>query len=231
MGDQHGTPSPETTGRERFGPAHGDARAYDWRDYFDAVRGQGPRDTLLRALECFEAQRAPDARAAEPLAVDLGCGSGRDTLELLRRGWRVVAIDLSPAGLAELEALAAGIAPGRLRTVLQRFEDALWPVCDLLNASFSIPHTDPDDFPALWRKITASIRPGGRFAGQLFGVRDGWATRPDGIVRTYHDRADVLRLFEGFELECLDEVERPGKNAMGEPKDWHVFLVVARRLK
>ena len=64
-----------------------------WVRYF-AAAGDAPRDTLLRALELHEAEgRSPGT------AVDLGCGGGRDALELLRRGWRVLAVDAEPAAI------------------------------------------------------------------------------------------------------------------------------------
>jgi hypothetical protein len=47
----------------------------------------------------------------------------------------------------------------RVSGIVARFEDATVAACDLLNASFSIPHCSPSDFPALWGRITASIRP------------------------------------------------------------------------
>jgi SAM-dependent methyltransferase len=196
----------------------------EWSAYFDAVAGLPARETLLAALQRFELE-PPAAR----IAVDLGCGEGRDTAELLRRGWRVLAIDSQSEAIDRLRSRVTLSDPVRLATLVARYEDASWPVCDLVNASFSIPHTEPADFPVLWGKIVASIRTGGRFAGQFFGVRDSWATRPDGVTRTYHTRADVEGMLRGFEAEQFEEIERPGKNALGEPKYWHVFHVVARK--
>ena len=63
-----------------------------WSRYY-AAAGQDPRETLLAALERF------DAEGRAGLAVDLGCGTGRDTFELLRRGWRVLAIDAQSEAL------------------------------------------------------------------------------------------------------------------------------------
>lgn len=45
--------------------------------------------TLLRFAEA-ERQRAPDG-----LALDIGCGAGRNALPLVRQGWRVLGTDLS----------------------------------------------------------------------------------------------------------------------------------------
>jgi len=38
--------------------------------------------------------------------LDIGCGQGRDALPLARQGHRVVGVDLSPAGIAEMTAAA-----------------------------------------------------------------------------------------------------------------------------
>jgi SAM-dependent methyltransferase len=213
----------------------------DWPAYFDAVAGLPARETLLYALGRFEGESGNAAEGeqrnaerstalgSERLAVDLGCGDGRDAVVMLERGWRVVAVDGEAEGIRRLEARVPVEARARLRTIVARFEDAQWPECDLVNASFSIPHCSPADFPGLWTKIARSIRRGGRFAGQLFGVNDSWAKRPDGVMRTYHTRAEVDAMLAGFEVEMLDEVEREGKTAFGEPKYWHVFHVVARK--
>jgi SAM-dependent methyltransferase len=198
----------------------------DWPAYFDAVAGLPARETLVMALDLFDRER----QAAGALAVDLGCGEGRDTAELLRRGWRVLGIDSSAEGLGRMRERVRGVGGlERLEVLEARFEEARWPVCRLVNASFSIPHCDPRDFPGMWARIAASIEPGGRFAGQFFGVNDSWATRPDGVTRTYHMRHDVEGMLEPFDIERLDEVERPGKTALGEPKYWHVFHIVAKK--
>ncbi|MDX2017521.1 MAG: class I SAM-dependent methyltransferase [Planctomycetota bacterium] len=210
----------------------------DWGSFYRAVAGKPARETLLDALARFEAEGRTGLHA-----VDLGCGSGRDTLELLRRGWTVTALDHDPGSFpAFVPALAPELA-SRLTTIAASYEDADWPGADLVNASFSIPHCREGSFEPLWEKIARSIRPGGRFAGQFFGVCDGWGgarpdQRPDPVPapgwrhgREFHDRAGVERLLAsaGLRAETLNEVERPGVTAMGEPKYWHVFHVVGVR--
>jgi SAM-dependent methyltransferase len=54
-------------------------------------------------------QRLGVAAGAGALAVDLGCGSGFQSLALARLGFRVRAVDLSPRLLAELAGHAAGM--------------------------------------------------------------------------------------------------------------------------
>ncbi len=208
----------------------------DWPGYFGAVRGKGPRETLLHALSKFDAESPADAsalqsarssRSAQPtrLAIDLACGEGRDTLELLRRGWRVVAIEPEADGLQQLLDQVDEMQALRLSAQVADFASARLIPCDLVNSSFALPFCPADQFDALWNKITDAIRPGGRFAGQFFGDRDSWAT----CGRTLgHSRSQIDRLFAGFILERLEEEEKD--DLAGESsKHWHVFHIVARK--
>ncbi len=192
----------------------------DWRDYYARMTGRPPRRTLLAALERF----GDDPRRRD--AVDLGCGEGRDTIELLRRGWSVLAIDAEPAAIEALRA-RPDLPPGaRLETRIARFEAAPWPEVDLVNASFSLPLCPFESFARVWARIRATLRPGGRFAGQLFGDRDGWRERP-GI--TFHDRAAVTHLLADYVVEMLEEEESDGVTPYGKAKHWHLFHIVARQ--
>ena len=121
--------------------------------------------------------------------------------------------------------LLVGADTPRLETRIARFEEAEWPSCDLVNASFSLPLCTPAAFPALWARIVRSLRTGGRFCGQFYGVRDEWAS--GGLVTL--TRTEVDRLLAPFEVELLEEWEDDGTTALGSPKHWHLFHVVARK--
>ena len=136
----------------------------------------------------------------------------------------MVAIDGEQDAIDRLRASVAG-ADDRLETEVARFEDAHWPSCDLVNASFSLPFCPPDRFDAVWRRIVDSIRPGGRFAGQLFGDRDEWA----GSGISVQTRAELDELLRPFDVERLEEVDEDGSTITGRPKHWHLFHVVARK--
>ena len=192
--------------------------------YYAATRDGAPRKTLLRALDAFDADPVREPR----FAVDLGCGTGRDTVELLRRGWSVLAIDAEASAIAELaarpEAAAAGV---RLQTRVARFEAETLPGADLVNSSFALPLCPPEQFPALWQRIRAALAPGGRFAGQIFGPRDSWAARTPPI--TIHDSDGVDALLAGMAVEMLEEEETDSITPRGQTKHWHIFHVVARK--
>lgn len=195
----------------------------DWAAYYSAVVGRPPRDTLLAALARFELE---ESAASSRLAVDLGCGEGRDTVELLRRGWRVLGIDGEPEAIARLLS-RPDINLDCLETQVVRFEQMNLPeAVDLINASFALPFCPPEHFLGLWKKIVLSLRSGGRFCGQLFGDRDSWAIYSS---LNYHTREQVEMLLQPFEVEMLEEEEHPGKTALGEDKHWHLFQIVARK--
>lgn len=201
-------------------PAHAFAATRDWPGYFAAVAGRPPRETLLRALELF-------GSSPPGFAIDLGAGEGRDTAPLLARGWRVLAIDGHPEAVRRIAARADIPPAARARLEVRRamLESADLPPCDFLNASFTLPFCRPEHFPALWSRIVAAIRPGGRFAGQFFGPRDDWAALPD---RTHHSLAQVRALLSAFSIEFFQEEDKDGQDSLSHPKHWHAFHVVAR---
>ena len=202
-------------------PAFVYASTRDWEGYFEVIQGRPARETLLHALSLFEREDSGSAR----LAVDLGCGEGRDSAALLAAGWNVHAIDGHPDGIRRLVSREDLVDPRRLTMQLAPFESVELPSCDLVNASFSLPFCSPAHFPELWERIVGCIRPGGRFAGQFFGDRDSWAAIED---RSHHTRAEVEEMLGAFEIEMLKEEEREGQDCTGVGKHWHVFHVVAR---
>ena len=193
----------------------------EWTRYYAAV-GLAPRTTLLEAMRRFD-----EEEPRERFAVDLGCGRGGDTLELLRRGWRVLAMDGTAEAIDRLRALELSAEErDRLETRVARFETADWPPVDLVNSSFALPFCPPGEFPAVWRRIVESLRAGGRFSGHLFGDRDEWSDQDD---ITFQTRAEAEALLSRFEVELFDEIEEDGETAVGKPKHWHFFLLVAQR--
>ena len=194
----------------------------DWATYYENTEQRPPRATLIRALDSFEREGRPEnARAA-----DLGCGSGRDTIEILRRGWAVHAVDSSKDAIDGLTARPDLPNNAEVHTQLARYEDMVLPGCDLINASFSLPLCPPHAFPGVWRKVCDSLRTGGRFSGQLYGDRDSWAV---GEGMTFHTAKEVDTLLAGFKVEFLFEEEEDSVTPRGTPKHWHIFHVVAKK--
>jgi len=186
-----------------------------WSDYYAANDGREPRRALLDVL-------ANEGRPGR--AIDLGCGSGIDTLAMLRGGWRVLAIDAEREAIDRLEARVPPDLAGRLDTRVSRMEDAELPASDLLHASYSLFFCDPARFPDVWGRIATSLAGGGRFVGELLGDRDTWA--PEDDISAFVE-AEARALFDGWTVERF-EVEEDDGEACSGPKHWHVFHVVAR---
>ena len=80
----------------------------------------------------------------------------------------------------------------------------------------------------MWNKITSSIIIGGIFCGQLFGNEDGWASNQN---MTFHNRESLDDLFKDFRIHFLHEENSISNTSSGEEKNWHVFDLVAEKLK
>ncbi len=198
----------------------------NWDEYYVNKSNQIPRETLLKVLEFFDKEK----KSAAPLyAIDLGCGHGADTLELLKRGWRVLAIDNNAAGLSLLEESIKPEFKDRLEASKMSFENIKLTECDLVNAGYSLPFCAPEYFPGLWDKIESSVKTGGRFSGNFFGLNDSWANTPR---MTFHTKEQVLKFFEKFEfeIEYFDEKDEDGFTSGGDAKHWHVYSVIARKV-
>lgn len=187
----------------------------DWREFIRITSGQPAWPRLAGAAALFDAPGE---------ALDLGAGGGRDTEHLLRAGWRVTAVDASPASAAALRRLPRQRSLEFVQSRIEDFEPATY---DLVNAQFSLPFIAPPRYHAALRRLRGSVRPGGVMAATFFGERDQWNEAGAGINFTTADA--VRELFAGWELIELTEVEEDGQTADGSPKHWHVFHVIARR--
>lgn len=195
-------------------------RAAGWAAYYQQLRDRPPRRTVLAALDRF------GIPSSDALAIDLGCGDGRDIVEILHRGWRVVAVDAEPEALRQLAARNLPDAD-RITPVIARLEEVPLPLgVKLVNSSFAMPLCEPAKFNELWRRVREALPPGGRFSGQWYGVRDSWLGRT-GMTFVEHDEARAL--LDGLELEMFEEEESDGVTPRGNAKHWHIYHIVARK--
>ena len=193
-----------------------------WARYYTVTAERPAWPTVRRAIELFVAER----QARPRLAVDLGCGAGRDTRELLNSGWRVLAIDRENAAIAALEAATSPHLRPALETRVVDLAAVDVPSCDLVNASLSLPFLPPDAFWGTWQRILAALPVGGRFAAMLFGDRDGSTADPS---MTCPPPAEIRANLGSFEMEHWSDREEDTLTALGEPHHFHLVELVARR--
>lgn len=140
-----------------------------WQTFFDhhaAVYLQNvfTRNTLAEVDFLLELLQLPAGSAL----LDLGCGVGRHSVELARRGYRVTGVDLSPGMLAQARqaAEAAGVHVDWLQADATQFQaphpfDGAVCLCEGAFGLLSLDE-DPDVHdPAILANLHAALRPGG----------------------------------------------------------------------
>jgi tellurite methyltransferase len=203
-----------------------------WVDYYAVTVERPAWQTVRTAIDLFRAEDAAAGRAGAPagarFAVDLGCGAGRDARELLRAGWRVLAVDGEPAARGVLESAVEPELKPQLQISIADLSDVEIPPCDLVNASLSLPFLAPYAFHGTWKRIMTALVPGSRLAAMLFGDHDGSASDPEmTCLPPELIRADL----SDFEIEHWSVKEEDSKTALGEPHHFHLIELVARRLR
>jgi trans-aconitate methyltransferase len=185
-----------------------------WSEYYEA--------TLKKPLNPFFAAFEPHLPKGG-LALDLGCGVGHGTLRLLELGFEVEAIDADPQAIE----ITGSRLPqhSRCRLQIASFEDYLVPSHDVCLALFSLFFLPPGAYQRFWERLVTAMRPGTVFGGQLLGTKDDWRDRG----YTLHDAESAHEQFQGFDVLHWEEAERDGETAIGNPKHWHVFHVVAAK--
>lgn len=201
------------------GKAIGKGSARDWTPYYRYTAQRPTRELLTQTLNHLQWEKRSRRGWT---AIDLGSGAGNETLELLARGWKVLAVDQQRAAADFLARRVPARHRRSLTTLVAPLEGLELPSAHLVFASFSLPFCSPEAFPGLWRNIRRALRPGGHFAGQLFGDSDSWHGER---TMTFHTRAEVLRLARGMKVELIREAEEDGM-AFNGPKHWHYFDLI-----
>lgn len=190
----------------------------DWSAYFKA--------TVAKPLHPFWEHVDPHLKPGQ-VALELGCGAGTGVLHLVEKGLKVLAVDQEPEAL---EITKSRLPEGaEVHLIKAQFQDLGLDAesLDVVVAQFTLFFLRSWEFGQVWQRLLKALKPGGIFAGQLLGVNDDWADRG----YTVYTLAEAQSLLHPFEVLYFEEAERDGETSLGEPKHWHVFHVVARKLE
>jgi SAM-dependent methyltransferase len=160
-----------------------------YRHIFTAERSAQEVAFAERVLEL-----EPGARV-----LDLCCGQGRHSVELARHGYRVTALDLSPAYL-DLAQQAATTQNVKLETVAADmrsipFQDCFEAIVNMYS-SFGYLESEADDAQVL-KSVAKALKAGGRFFLDMLNrewavanyIQNDWHSGPDGTL--YVERRDL----------------------------------------
>lgn len=193
-----------------------------WEQYFAKNNGRPVRPLYAQAIELVSA-----SESALLTAVDMGCGAGIETSDLLRRGWNVIAVDQELSSISTVIELAQRQSNQNLRTICSRFEDLQSiPSAEFVYAYHSLPFCKADHLDSLWSLINQAVKPNGIFAGSFFGLNDEWVKsgKTSGI-----SNEKLKSYLASFDILHFEEFDKVGNTALSGPKQWHFMNVIARK--
>jgi tellurite methyltransferase len=164
-------------------------------------------------------------------ALDLGCGSGRDSLELLKRGWNVTSVDKSVEGVNFLKERVSDRDAINIRN--ESFEGLTLSqnYYDFVYSSFALSFCQKSDWPKLWKEIVNSLNEDGVLAINFFGVNDGFKDSKLYGDMTFFNKEDINMHLSSFNIMYEEEKEVDKESKVGQMKHWHVFTVIAQKSK
>ena len=184
----------------------------DWTNYQNETYGDDVCKLLIEFLDNYKIDNA----------IDLGCGSGNETVYMIKNGIKVLAIDRQ----LNQDFILNRLSDSEKRLISFKkssFEDVELSKTKLLTAFFSIPFCNPNNFDELWTKIYNSIEDNGYFVGQLFGDRDAW-----NVVESINTFSidKVKEYLKNYNIIKLEEIEYVRES---DNKKWHFYDIMAQK--
>ena len=184
----------------------------DWTNYQNKTYGDEACKLIIDFLNKYKVDSA----------IDLGCGSGNETVYMVKNGIKVLAIDRQ----LNQDLILNRLSDSEKQLISFKessFEDVELPKTKLLTAFFSIPFCNPNNFDELWTKIYNSIEDNGYFVGQLFGDRDAW-----NVVESINTFSidKVKEYLKNYNIIKLEEIEYVRES---DNKKWHFYDIIAQK--
>lgn len=189
----------------------------DWETYYKEHINRKPKEQLIRAVSFC---------GNKDSALDLGAGTLVESIFLLKSNFKkVTAMDSSP----QSEVFAKKIRSENFSFILSSFKDFKFEEnsYDLINAQYALPFYGKEGFSLFIKNVIDSLKTGGIFVGQFFGVEDEWNTSDSKL--SFQTEDEFRKLLNSLEIIDFSEEKKRGNTAAGKQKHWHVFHFIARK--
>ncbi|MEW6754742.1 MAG: class I SAM-dependent methyltransferase [Candidatus Latescibacterota bacterium] len=154
-----------------------------------------------------------------PDVLDLGCGLGRNSVVFARQGFRVTAVDVSPAAVAQVRACTRELGL-EVRTAVASFLDDAFPPesFDMVLAVNVLYHAHGHEFARALGHVRGWLRPGGLLYLTCPSLEDvvhnparqvgpdTWELEP-GHVHCCFGLEDLRERLAGFRLTSVERCE------------------------
>jgi trans-aconitate methyltransferase len=182
--------------------------------YYKVSGNRKPSPLLLRALKLGNFNTA----------LDLGCGAGVDAKEMSRQGLSVTAIDYNPEVKKHFKDTKG------IEIIISSFQNFNFQKYDFIFSKSALVFIPPGEFNIAIERVKESLNPNGIIALRLWGINDSAFKRPERKGKwTFVSKKQLKEKFKDFEIIELTEEEKDGKTALGQPKHWHFFNLIARK--
>lgn len=188
--------------------------------YIEKTKDRLPKSALVRLVKEIEPGKA----------IELGIGSGTDTIHLLKSGWNVDAVDINEEGRNRVQKAIESEQEDRFVFIKRKFEDLKLQKnqYDLVVGFDSLHFCDKEFFQEFFNTISGALKTNGYFIGNLLGDKDSWKKIKNNSM-VFFSREEIVNLFKEYEIVFLKENESDGQTISGKPKHWHSFLIKARK--
>lgn len=190
----------------------------DSTDWEAAYAGEMP-DTPVNA-DVMALARTLEAGTA----LDLGCGSGQNSIWLAQQGWNVHGVDIASGAIGRASQAAKRIA---VEATFEKADVTTWRTdkrFDLVISTYALPPRGPGRVHALTTTREA-VAPGGRAIVAEFDTKladTGWMVAKDLVTLE-----EITEAFAGFELEQAEVKTTPHTHG-DETNELAVVIVIAR---
>lgn len=184
-------------------------------NYWNQMHTHYDRDAI--AVDDWLDQYAALIDACDTPILDLGCGSGNDTLYLLRKGKQVYAVDQSENAIRNITKNFPEVAEAKVMNMLDGID---YPdnTFDIVIADLSLHYFDASTTHKILSDIRRILRPGGHLLVRVNSIKDvnhGAGSgeevehhlyRTDnGMFKRFFDEADIREIFSDFQIIFLEE--------------------------